>query len=279
MSDQTTSIFGSTQDSSAPQTQQNGGTSNVTNAQNNNGFADLLSEIKNERGEPKYKDLGDALNGLKHAQDYIPTLKSELSQKDAEIARLRAEAERVKTLEETLAALTSQQQQAQSTTQPVVDEKVIADLVSRTLSAKEQEAKAKANIQSVVATLKETFGSEAENKFYGKAEELGMTKQEINALAMRSPQAVLTMLGVNPQAANNKQNNISPTTSTVNTSALQPQATSFIGRNSKPALIGATSDDVREASMRAKKMVEELHAQGKQVHDLTDPKVYFKLFK
>jgi hypothetical protein len=279
MSDQT-SIFGNNTPASTNANDTNTSvTSNNANVQPNNDFADLLNQIKNERGEPKYKTIEDALKGLQHAQQYIPNIKTELEQRDAEIARLRAEAERAKTLEETLAALTSRQTQNDNTNQPVIDEKTIAELVNRQLTQAEQLKLAKANVASVVSTLQSAFGSDAEKKYNDAAAEAGLTVQEMNALAAKSPTAVLRMLGVNNQSAPQKQNTHFPSSSSVNTAALTPNNESAIGRNPKSALIGATTEDLREASNRAKKMVDELHAQGKTVHDLTDPKVFFKTFK
>lgn len=275
MSDQT-SIFNGN-DSSVTQTQTNTDTSNVQNASTNAQYADLLNAIKNERGEPKYKSVEDALKANLHAQSFISTLQAEKAAVEAEAQRLREEAERVKTLEETLKALTTQQQAPAATTAPVIDESKIAELVNRTLTLKQQQELAKTNTEAVVNTLQQKFGTEAEKVFYGKAAELGMTVQEMNALAAKSPKAVLTMLGVTEQAAPS-QRSVAPTTSTVNTSGFQPQTTSFVGRNQKQALVGATTQDVMQETQNARKMVEELHSQGKSVHDLTDPKVYFKLF-
>lgn len=251
--------------------------SNTAGAPNTgNDIADLLSTIKNERGEQKYSSLAEALVGLKHAQEFIPTLKAEQLAKDAEIERLRKEAERVQTLEETITALTSQREQSQSTTAPVFDETKLADLVNQTLSQREQKAMQVANTQVVVSTLQQSFGADAEKKLYDKAAEMGMTMAEMNSLAARSPKAVLTMLGVTQAAPKPNQ---TTTPGTVNTSAFTPQENSYVGRNPKQALVGATTEDVRESSARAKLMVEELHAKGMTVHDLSDPKVYAKYFK
>jgi hypothetical protein len=78
MSDQT-SIFGNNTPASTNANDTNTSvTSNNANVQPNNDFADLLNQIKNERGEPKYKTIEDALKGLQHAHQYIPNIKTEL---------------------------------------------------------------------------------------------------------------------------------------------------------------------------------------------------------
>lgn len=247
-------------------------------AQDNvNEFTTLLSSIKNERGEQKYATLADALVGLKNAQEFIPSLQAKQAEKDAEIERLRKEAERVHTLEETLAAFTSQRdEQRQPTAAPAFDEKQLADLVNRQLSQREQAVVAQQNIASVVSTLQQSFGADAEAKFYGKAQEMGMSKEEINTLASKNPKAVLAMLGVSNQASKQTNTNIPP--GSFNSSAYTPNEHSFVGRNPKQALVGATSQEVKESAERAKRMVDELHDKGMLMKDLSDPKVYAKFF-
>lgn len=276
MSDQT-SIFGNEQNT--PTQANNQGGSNTPNVQTGNDFADLLTSIKNERGEQKYKTVEDALKGLQNAQEFIPSLRTELTAKDQEIERLRKEAEKAAELERTVLELTRQQQQTQATPQNVPTVEQIAELVNKTLSQKEQEAKAKANVQSVTSTLLSVFGTDAEKKLYETGAELGMSVAEMNNLAATKPQAVFKLLGVDPTKAQKQNSAPVVTTGNSNTSGFSANPQSFIGKNPKTALIGATTQDLQEASMRAKKMVEELHNQGKSVHDLTDPKVFFKHFK
>lgn len=278
MSDQT-SIFGSEPNTATQPNQPNPAGSNPAGALTDaTQVATLLSSIKNERGEQKYHSLDAALEGLRNAQEFIPSLRQQAAEKDAEIERLRVQAERAVELERTLEALTNQPDQRPNTTAPALDESALAALVNRTLTQREQQALAQANLSAVVQTFQTKFGAEAEAKFYGKASELGMSKEEVNALAAKSPKAVLTMLGVNDQSAF-KPNQPTTTTGTVNTAAYTPTPETFIGRNPKPVIVGATYQDINESMQRAKKMVEELHAQGKEVHDLTNPKTYFQFFK
>lgn len=272
MPDQT-SIFESNQNP-ATQPNQNGGN---TNAQDSNDLAHLLVSIKNERGEQKYKSVEDALVGLRNAQEYIPTLTSQLSQKDMELKAAREEAARVAELERTIEALTSQNNgQPQTTATPSISEDQIAELVNRTLTRKQQEDAAKANITSVVQTLQNQFGADAEKTYNEKATELGMTVAELNALAARNPKAVFKILGVSQEAPKPQSSSSSVS---FNTDGFQPPQTSFIGRNTKTTLIGATTTDLNEETQRAKQMVDELHKQGKSISDLTNPKTYFKVFR
>ncbi len=255
-----------------------GGVSNTPSASNDSEITNLLSGIKNERGEPKYKTLKDAIVGLQNAQEYIPDLKQTLLNKDIEIEKWRKEAERVATLEDSVRKLTEQRQEP-GTPPKSLSEQDIADLVNRsldhTLTQRETFALQKQNIQSVVSSLQASFGADAEKKFNDKAVELGMSVAEFNALAAKSPKMVLNALGV---AGKVQSPVFAPSQGSVNSEGFKPQTDSFIGRNKTSTLVGATTQDIREESRKANQMVEELHKAGKSVHDLTDPKVYFKYF-
>ncbi len=247
-----------------------------SNAQGSGDLANLLGSIKNERGEQKYKSVEDALVGLDNAQKYIPTLTAQLAQKEQELATARQEAARVVELERTVQALTSKGEPANTQASVPLNEDQIANLVTQTLTRQQQEATAKANTLAVAQTLQTKFGADAEKTYNAKAQELGMTVIELNALAAKNPKAVFTLLGVTQEAPKQLS---SSTSQQFNTDAFQPKQDSFIGRNSKPTLIGATTSDLNEETARSKQMVEELHAQGKTISDLTNPKVYFKTFK
>lgn len=267
MSDQT--IFGNTDSGSNPTP--TGTPSTVPNVQLDPAIATLLSEIKNERGEQKYATLQDAIIGLKNSQEYIPTLKQQLTQRETELAEARAQAAKVAELQSAVEALTQREPTPPQGNAGLTPEQV-AELVNRSLSDRERAELVKRNTALVASTLQTSLGADAERKYNEKAAELGMTPAELNALAAKSPKAVLGMFGVaaaTPQAQ-------SP--GSVNTAALQPHQDSFVGRNKQGILMGATSQDQKKEQQSANAMVEELHAAGRSVYDLTDPKVYFKHF-
>lgn len=279
MSDQT-SIFNGSQSSDTPANQNNSGGSNSTNSQSSDAVAHLLGSIKNEKGEQKYKTLEDAMKALQHSQNYIPELTSKLSQQEQELKDARAEASRIAELERSVLALTQPNNgNAATTANSSVSEEAIAEIVTRTLTRAQQADIQKKNVSDVVSAMQSKFGAEAEKVFYTKAQELGMTVQEFNAMAARTPKAVLELIGVKPTAQPSQGQPGSSTQSSVNSGAFAPAQQSFIGRNKTPTLIGATSKDLMNESQAAKKMVEELHAQGKSVHDLSDPKVYMTYFQ
>lgn len=238
-------------------------------------FDTLLASIKNEKGESKYKDVPTALDALKHSQDYIQQLKEERDRLAAERAELASQNDKLKTLEDTVFKLTSQQQQPNTT--PVISEEVVANLVQETLTKREQAQVQQANVSKVVNQMQASFGENAEKAFYEKANEIGLSPQQINALAAQSPQAVLRLFGL--ENSQTQQRFPSAPQSSVNTSGFTPKQQSFIGRNLNQALIGATTQDLMTERENSKRLVEELQANGMSTNDLTDPKTYFKYFK
>jgi len=260
----------------APATQPNNVAPAAANVPPTDSFATLLASVKNERGEPKYRSVEEAFNGLKNAQEYIPTLKNDLVAKEQALQAAQAEIARLKAVEETVLALTSNQNNSAPPAQAAFDPKQIAELVSSQINQHQTETVQRANVASVVSTLQSVFGADAEKTFYGKAEEFGMSMQEMNTLAAKSPKAVLKMLGIEGGA---QKQNVAPVQGTINTGAYQPKQDTFVGRNTKSAMIGATTEDLRAENHNARAMVEELHAAGLTVHDLSDPKVYKRYFK
>ena len=236
----------------------------------------MLQSIKNDKGEPKYKTVEDAIKALQHSQSYIPTLTDEKKRLEQELEEARLQAAKVAELESTVARLLNSSP-APTSAPAVIDESKIEELVTRTLTQKQIQATQEQNQKAVTAAVISKFGDKAEEVFYGKAAELGMTKAEINQLAASRPKAVLSLLGIQDTVVP-EQTRKQSTQTALNTAGVEPAKNSFIGKNTEPVIIGATTQQVRAESERAKKMVEELHSQGKTVHDLTDPKVYFKYF-
>ncbi len=241
----------------------------------NTGVQNLLASIVNERGEQKYKTIEDALVGLSHAQSFIQTLRTEKQQVEQQVNELRPVADKVSELEKVVLQL-SQNKPSEPTTPSGMTEDAVASLVEQTLTKQQQQRVAKDNLQKVAEVVKKNFGDKAEEAFYGKAAELGFSKEDINALAARSPQAALKLIGVNESVQSSV---FSPTTTSVNTSSLAPQENTFISRNKVRLEVGATAQELMQETAQARKMVEELNAKGMSIDDLTKPSNYFKFFK
>jgi hypothetical protein len=229
-------------------------------------LATLLNEIRNDKGEPKYKSVQDALYALKHSQEYIPSLKRELDE-------TKAVADKVKELESTIVALTRKEPSEPSAT-GTLDETKVAEIVSRTIEAKTTESIRKKNVDEVVSAVAAQFGDKAEQVFYDKAKELGLSRAEMNEFAAKSPQAIFNLFGITRKTVNTE----APLKSSVNTTGMTPPESTYIKRNETGVLFGATTEELMQERDASAKLVDELHSKGKTIADLTNPKEYFKHF-
>jgi len=162
----------------------------------------------------KYQSVDDALKSVPHAQKHIQTLEAELAQTKEELAKRKAAAD---LLDEIKSGLLPE-----NTTQKVeFDQDKLAQLVDQTLTNKERQRAAQQNAVSVANKFTEQYGEKAEEVYNALAVESGMTVQELNSLASRSPSMVLKLAGlqkqesipgkptssVNTESLNNKPNN------------------------------------------------------------------------
>lgn len=254
------------------------------NANNSNPLETLLAGIKNESGAQKYASVEEALKGAAHAQDYIAQLKREKDEADRQAQEARRIAEESKgqlseqeTLKRSIQELTQKYAEQSSNSGTALTPEQIAELVNRTLSQKETASKAQANVASVIDAMKAKFGDKAEEVFLNTANDLGLTVAEMNDLAAKSPKVILKSVGVSGVQAN-QPSHIAPGSSVLNTAAFTPKQDSQIKRNSQLTSVGATTQDVMNEAKNARNMVDEVHAAGYTMYDLSDPKVYRKLF-
>lgn len=188
----------------------------------------------------KYATVEKALEGLAHSQNHIATL-------ETENRTLREKTEKALSVDqvyETVQELLAKERMTSAPT--AVDEATIAGLLDRTLTAREQAAAKKANVETVKAALKDKFGDKAEESFKAKAAELGVGVGFLNDLAAASPKAVLEYFGTKPAAS------LPPrTSSTVNTDALS--ATPRPPGTLPSVMAGATTKQVTSVWAELKK--------------------------
>lgn len=252
MTDQ--SIFGNGQTEQNTQQTERPSVENTTQSQN--GLSHLLSAIKNEKGETKYGTVEDALKGAAHAQELILKNHSELSNLRSELQKLREENAEYKGAVNAMTSF-NQPSQPASQSQPAKengsDEVNLEELVSNVIKRREEGQTAEANIRSVATALKEKFGDKAEEHFYQKASELGLTKQAMNQLAAQSPKAILAYF------EGKQAQNINPTQTSVNSAAIStppaydPKAP--LPRGEKSVLIGASQQELIAEMKRHKEHV------------------------
>jgi len=207
-------------------------------------YADLLKLIKNEEGQQKYDSLPKALEGLVNAQQFIPQLKTELQQKEAELTELRAKLAQQASIEEVVSRLAAKPNQTQVVEQPLqtsgLDEKAVMDLLEQRLAQREQTAKYELNTQQVQSALVAKYGDKASEVIAARATALGTTPQELGKLASQNPAMVLELFNTSAPKGP------TPTTSSLNTSTFQTHEQAPLQRPTKSLLSGATSKQQAE---------------------------------
>lgn len=216
-----------------------------------NAYQDLLAGIKNDAGLPKYATVDEALKALAHSQAYIPEVKSQLTQKEQELAQLRAELEQRKSLEEVVSRLATQNQPEPVVNQPAgsgLDESAVMKLVQQHLEQREAITVAQANEMQVSDALRAKFGEKAPDVVAQRAAELGITKQAFGELSRKSPQAVLALFNATGAPAPK------PSLSSVHIPSTHTPDQPPLQRPTKSLLSGAKTQDQVDfmAQIRAK---------------------------
>lgn len=169
-----------------------------------NAFDDQLKGIKNEKGEPKYKDVASALNALSASQEHIKQLENEQLVRDAEILALRDEVKNKQALEEVVNRLSNNENKAKDQTVPnaSLSEDAIVNVVENILKRKETLSVAQNNINEVSNKLTAKFGDKTKEAVAAKAAELKTTPEALGKLASENPDLVLSLFGESPKPAN-----------------------------------------------------------------------------
>jgi hypothetical protein len=274
MSDQDT-IFSGNQ----PDTQANQANPEANQAQNHNDLSSdqLLSFVVDTEGRQKYNTIPDAMKGLAHSQSYIPQLEKQVSEKDSEIERLKAELAKAGTVQDFVNQLKPSEQQQSPQEAPVqtvqgLDADAANRLFEEKFSEMEKEKLRTSNQSAVISALTEKFGDKAEDSYKAKAAELGLPLDDFNRLSQTSPTAVLAYFKTQPastgfEVAGGGSHVISGGEKEVTW-----------GNHSESVLSGSTTKDLVVERHRVNDVVASIHESGKEVRDFCDPAVYFETF-
>ena len=213
----------------------------------------LLDTIKNEQGQRKYQNITEAMKALQHSQEYIPTIKSQVSTLEQELQAAKAEAAQAKKLEDIVAQLTNSNQNADGEPPPAaagLGEADVIKLVQQSLVDLETQRTTKSNVDLVQTALTSKFGDKTAEVVASKAKELGTTPKLLGDLAAQSPQLVLSLFGTAP---------VKQTTPTTSSVVIPPvNAPDFeIKRPDKSVLTGA---GIKQQAAHFKDIQEKIHA-------------------
>lgn len=162
-------------------------------------FVDKLMLIKNEKGEPKYKTVDDALVALAHSQKFIEDLKAEKRATEEALAAERAEREKLGNIDEFVKKLNPNAKPTQPPATPAnedgLSEERVAQLLETTLQKREREKLMQNNLATVQEQIAATHGEKATDFIRNRAKELNTTPAALKELAMTNPTMAMTLLG------------------------------------------------------------------------------------
>lgn len=146
-----------------------------------------------------------------HAQEHIRRLEAEAAERKARdqelvdrLAHLEQELNKRASLEELLARKASGEQQPDKSgveTKPLDVDSVVTKVL-QSMEQKTKAERAKANRVAAIEAAKSVYGDSYMQKVGETAKELGMTLQEVDDLAGRSPQAFARVFGLQTVADN-----------------------------------------------------------------------------
>lgn len=225
-------------------------------------FADQLAQIVNEEGKPKYKDVQTALNALKASQEFIPSLKQEKESLEQRVALLQEELTKRSAIQDVVEQLkqpkqsqeveTPMTEQTQTSLTPEQIQEMLEQYVPQILEKRQEQSVAQKNILTVDQKLKEFYGDKVEDAVRTKAEGLGLSIQDLEALSAKSPNSVLELLGVKETKPTAKS-----FSSSVNIPPYKAPADNL--KPTKSMLVGATGKEQAEYLRSLKEHVMNQH--------------------
>ena len=219
-----------------------------------NPFADRLMSIKNENGEPKYKDVESALEALKHSQDFIKTLQTEKKTSEQQLQEIQAELEKRKSVEEVVQSLTQNNQPKTTESETPaqrqgLDEDRVREYVEGLLQQKTAEQQETENLNKVTSTLYQQHGDQAAKLIKDRAKELNTTPTELEKIARTNPNMALSLLGGGSITSQ------TPTMSSNNPPRHVQKSNEMPRPEKKLLTTGASKTDIQDAWEKSKQYV------------------------
>ena len=184
---------------------------------NDNPFADKLTQITNESGEPKYKDVETALDALKASQEHIRKIEEDNKLLKAEKEKTEAELLKLGSIDDFVNKITPNAQPTPAQETPKLEdalsEEKVAELLQKTLTAEKQKEQQASNLNKVAAAINEAHGDQAKAFVSQRAKELNTTTQELQELAKSNPAVALTLLNVEVKTPQNPAPSLTVTNS------------------------------------------------------------------
>ncbi len=177
----------------------------------------------------KYKTLADVAKALVTKDNFIEQLKGENKLTRTAQEKLQDELKTRKTLQEFLDQMNSTSKDSQAPAKEPNNEEEsgefttesIKQIVEQTLTERTVAQREQDNLEFVKQNLVNSFGARYETKLRERTQELGMTEQDLTAMAMKTPKAFLTL--VLPASAV-RASLFTPPSSSVNSESFKPRS-------------------------------------------------------
>jgi hypothetical protein len=152
----------------------------------------------------KFKDLEALAKGKVEADAFIVTLQNQINTLADELKQANLSADRKATLENLLNSLTNTTNKTETKVenQPQNPSNqsgsgLSHDDVVKIVEAREAANRQAQNLNAALGQVKKVYGEKTTEVLTAKAKELGMSVEDLENLAKRSPQAFLNVVGVN----------------------------------------------------------------------------------
>lgn len=207
---------------------------------NKNYFEELVGEGK------KFKTNADLARAKMESDVYIKTMETKMDQLREDHMKVLEESKAQTKLQELIDRLEnrSDSQNQQNTPAIPADNRSfnpdeLDSIISNKLTQVELQRKEKANFDQVQNKLKDVFGDNSASVLRDRMNTLGLTSEDVNALAKRSPNAFYNTFGLNPSQSDSFQ---SPIASSRRSDPFAPKA---------PARTWAYYEEMRKANPTA----------------------------
>lgn len=227
-----------------------------TPTQENDALTTKLQAIVNEKGEPKYANVDTALDALKASQEFIPSLKNQVTEQEAEIARLREQVAKQTGVQEALERFANHQAQPEPTKETptaTLGEEDVKSLVQDLFASQAATTKAEENFNQVQSALVNQYGDKASEHIANKAKELNTTAEHLRDMARTNPTMALQLLGA-PKAP--KASMSYGGTNTTNFGQGEPEK---LGKPTESLLAGAPKGAVEDFMTKIRNQVYREH--------------------
>lgn len=179
---------------------------NESSQQNNESASHLDTLVGDGK---KFKTVEDLAKGKVESDRFIEQLQSELDGLRSDLATRARLEDLLDQIEPKQNTNSGGNQAPRNDSTPAPD---IEKLIENTLTRRERERTIAENILEAKTRLQEIYGSEYVQKLEARAQQLGMTPQELDELAAKSPKALLALVTPQPKG----QGTYTPPASAIN---------------------------------------------------------------